>query len=403
MTPSINKSRRRHLVFLQYGDYREAVLRFRAGGPETYAAQRYSVDFVAGLVAEGDVTVVCIPAPVHDEMLPNGVRAIGLNTPSRLQLVNVLRNLHPTHIAVCAPNIPALIWSAVTVPNVLPFFADSFFGTHGVTKLSHRVLARLLSLKQFPIVANHNVPACLDLVRIGVPPDKVVPWDWPSPNSPNKFEVKRFPGTDRPFNIFFVGLVSEAKGTGDLIRALVELQRLGIKPQLRIAGDGEVTEMKSLVALLGLTECVEFLGRIPNSEVIVRMREHDAVVIPSRPECPEGLPLTIYEALCSRTPLLISDHPMFKQAFRGSPGVKVFTASNPAALARAVRDVAHNAELYESLSENSASAWEQIQVPLKMGELISRWLRGGPEDLAFLRQHSVSSMKYDRRALASSS
>ena len=41
----------RHLVMLQWGDYREAVERFRAGGPETYIAQRATVEFVASLAA----------------------------------------------------------------------------------------------------------------------------------------------------------------------------------------------------------------------------------------------------------------------------------------------------------------------------------------------------------------
>jgi len=41
------------------------------------------------------------------------------------------------------------------------------------------------------------------------------------------------------------------------------------------------------------------------------MRSADAIVIPSRHEYPEGLPLTIYEALAARTPIVASDHQCF--------------------------------------------------------------------------------------------
>lgn len=39
----------RRIVFVQFGDYAEAVQRFAAGGKENYYAQKYTVDYMAGL------------------------------------------------------------------------------------------------------------------------------------------------------------------------------------------------------------------------------------------------------------------------------------------------------------------------------------------------------------------
>ena len=49
------------------------------------------------------------------------------------------------------------------------------------------------------------------------------------------------------------------------------------------------------------------------------MSAHDIVIVPSRHDYPEGLPMTIYEALAMRTPLVVSDHPMIKAGL-GNPG-----------------------------------------------------------------------------------
>src|SRR5688572_29191619 len=114
---------RRHVVFVQYGDYRQAVRRFAEGGAETYVAQRYSVDHVGGLTKRMAVTVVCLPAEPHDEMLPNGVRWIGLgHDPSKQdpRLIGVLEQLDPTDVVMTTPHLPALAWCLLRGTRVLP-------------------------------------------------------------------------------------------------------------------------------------------------------------------------------------------------------------------------------------------------------------------------------------------
>ena len=69
----------RRIVFVQFGDYAEAVQRFAAGGKENYYAQKYTVDYVAGLAARfSAVTVVTFSRDHPFEKLPNGVGAQGV-------------------------------------------------------------------------------------------------------------------------------------------------------------------------------------------------------------------------------------------------------------------------------------------------------------------------------------
>ena len=61
------------------------------------------------------------------------------------------------------------------------------------------------------------------------------------------------------------------------------------------------------------------------------MHAHDAVVVPSQHAYPEGLPMTIYDAYCSRSPLIASDHPMFRSKVIDDETAVVFGAGDASA------------------------------------------------------------------------
>src|SRR5262249_5226819 len=152
---------------------------------------------------------------------------------------------------------------------------------------------------------NHQIGACLSLLDIGVDREKIVPWDWPPSHRPNEHQPRAL--ESRRLQLVYVGSVIEAKGVGDLLHALKKLNAEGSLPALTVIGHDPDGSMTTLADSLGLKDDVRFAGIIPNEDVPVAMREADAVVIPSRHEYPEGLPLTIYEALAARTPIIASD------------------------------------------------------------------------------------------------
>jgi len=127
------------------------------------------------------------------------------------------------------------------------------------------------------------------------------------------------------------------------------------------------------------------------------MRDADVVLIPSRHEYPEGLPLTIYEALAARTPIVASDHPMFRGALVHQRSALIFPAGESEALAAAIRRLGADRTLYAQLSANSSAAWEALQLPVTWGELIERWLSDEPADREWLLEHRLNSGLYDRQ------
>lgn len=385
-----------HVVFIQYGDYLEAFERLSAGGPEVYAAQRYSVDFFGKLAQERSVTVIALPPDPYDVVLQNGVRAIGMGWARRrsvIDLLMTLEKLRPSHLVINTPLIPALLWGLVRVQRVLPNFADSFSSTSIRGRLTEKLLARILNLPKFEVVTNHNFPAARNLVKIGVHSGKVLAWDWPSHARPETNAPKEPPDPAQGFTLFYVGSILESKGVGDLIDAVALLRGRGLPVRVTIAGTGAVDEMARRALDLGISAYVDFKGRVSNDVVLKLMREHDAVVVPSRSTYAEGLPMAIYEGLCSRTPLIVSSHPMFIPALGKQDGVLMFEEGDPESLAGIVQSLIQSPATYRRVSQCSAATWESIQVPLKNGELLTRWIAGTTEDMLALKGYSLKQLR----------
>ena len=127
------------------------------------------------------------------------------------------------------------------------------------------------------------------------------------------------------------------------------------------------------------------------------MRRADAVVIPSRHDYPEGLPLTIYEALAARTPIIASDHPMFRGALVHEESALTYPAGNAHALAEAIQRLSADATTYERLSENSEAAWRALQLPVSWGAFIERWVGDSPDEEDWLWAHRLTSGLYARQ------
>jgi glycosyltransferase involved in cell wall biosynthesis len=86
------------------------------------------------------------------------------------------------------------------------------------------------------------------------------------------------------------------------------------------------------------------------------MRQQDAVLVPSHWAYPEGLPMTFYESLCVRMPLLALNHPMFALRICNGESAVVFPERNPELLAAALENLMDAPEPYVNLSEGAEKA-----------------------------------------------
>jgi len=326
------------------------------------------------------------------------VRAIGAGFNSKISikpLIELIKKQNPTHLIVRTPIPEIFRWAINNKIPTIAILADSFKTQGFKNKLRNYWLSKLLNHQQIEWVFNHGINSSLSLLEIGVNPDKIMPWDWPSTTTPDSFSVKKLRAKGKNWNLAYVGSVTELKGISDVLDALKELKAKNFSTNLKVAGKGEIEKFIDKAKQLNLEECVEFLGLVPNKDIVHLMREADLVLIPSRHEYPEGFPLTIYEGLCSRTPIIASDHPMFKGNLKHRINAMIFPAGNPTALSENIEQLLSDPELYESLSVASSEAWQQLQIPVKWADMINRWIDNSPENKHWLFEHRLSSGRYN--------
>jgi glycosyltransferase involved in cell wall biosynthesis len=397
------KDNQMRLLFVQYGgDYREAAERLVTGGGETYYAQKYSVDAVAEIGQRiEEVAVLCLLTDTpYNQVLQNGVRAIGAGFTKEInpkKIISLIEEQNPTHLIVCTPNRDVLQWAIQNKVKTIAVLADSFPSQGLRNKFRNYLLSSLLNNQQIHWVFNHGINSSLQLKQIGVKANKIIPWDWPARVSPEAFSPKALREDIRTWNLVYVGAVTETKGVGDVLEAIAMLKAKNLSVSLKIAGGGEIESLTNKAQQLQIEDSVKFLGLVPNNTIVPLMREADLVLIPSRHEYPEGFPITIYEALCSRTPLVASDHPMFKDNLKHGINSMIFPAANPIVLSECIEKLLSDPELYQNISVASAEAWKRLQIPVKWADMINRWLDNSPENQQWLFEHRLASERYDSR------
>lgn len=380
------------LLIVQYaGDYREADRLRRATGEEVYYGHGYILDQLAALKAQYDtVGFLCALAPAYWETLDNGVTVIGADAnPDRdpAPVIALIERFAPTHLIVFGPMPPLIRWGLERRVRLGVIMADSFANLY-YRWVRFRALPRLLNDPRITLVANHGANAARALAGIGVQPQKILAWDFPHHRTPEAQPSKHH-AAGPPYTLLYVGSISAKKGVGDLVRAIALLKdRIDVR--LDVAGVGATDKFAALAERLGVADRVRFLGLVPNGSIPAMMQAADAVVVPSRHSFPEGLPLTLFEGLASRTPVIASDHPMFRGHLEDGESALIFTAAKPRALADAIARLMTDPVLYARVSNGSARAWHRMQNPVKWGDMIDRWMRDTPEDRAWLAAHTLA-------------
>ncbi len=408
-------TKKRLLIIQWRGDYREAYQRLAEGGGETYYAQRYSVESAGDLAQQHDaVGVMCLGGtPRFDETMPNGVRAMSAGSDSRAvdysAAFELMVAFRPSHLILTTPDHVLLRQALAQGVQVLPVFADIFLpATFGLPMsrrliktlkhiVSSRRLARSLNDRRIRFVGNHNINACLNLVKIGVAARKVIPWDWPPIVKPTDYEPKDLKADRDDWSLVFVGAMVQEKGVGEAIHALAELRRRGMPVRLRLIGRGDLEKFRRAAQESDVSPFVDFAGPQSHSNVLAAVRAADLALVPSWHAYPEGLPMTIYEALAVRTPVICSDHP----AFRGRVGDGLSSVCVPErsgiAIADAVEALLMDPRRYRRMSEQTAVTWSKLVCPVTMYELIRRWAADTAECDQWLSSHNINSGRYETK------
>jgi len=392
------------LVIVQYaGDYAETFQRLAGGGSENYYAQKYSVDAVTDMAKRAEsVTVICCMTPKFEDLvLENGVRAINCGFNHKIdtkKLLELIAAQNPTHL-VMRTTIPDVFkWAIKNKVRTIAVFAESIGTGTWRNKIRNYFLANLLNNKQIEWVGTYGITSSLLFKEIGVKPDKIIPWDFLLDTNPGSLPPKEIPVGVKSLQLFYAGLLVESKGVGDILEAVAKLRERNISVNLKMAGKGEEEFFARRVEELQIKDSVEFLGMIPTQTIEPLMRESDIVLVTSRHEYPEGFPLTIQHALRTRTPIVASDHPMFKTHLKHGVNSMIFEAGNSLALAECIEKLISDSALYHNISVASHSTWHELRLSVKWAELIDRWLDDSPESKQWLFENRLASEYYNQKS-----
>ncbi|GAO03668.1 glycosyltransferase family 4 protein [Anaeromyxobacter sp. PSR-1] len=380
----------RRMAMVGHGDYAGAVRLIARGEPEPYFGMAYTLRTLEALFADRPYLVVSLNAAPGRERVGRG-EAVGLprgRLPAPVpetvamvlwarRVVRELERFQPTHVLLRTGGI--LAWHVLRHCvarriSTLAIFANTFDDPDPKNRFVSRRVARLLNDPCVFLAGNHKHPATASMVRCGLDVRKAAAWDWPGARHPRDWPTKAL-APEAAWSLLYVGAMSEAKGVGDLIDAVGLLRRRGRPVRLTAVGTGRDLEALRRRAAALPDGAVTFTGRVGNDEVFRMMRACSAVCVPSRHEFTEGMPMTLTEALASRTPVVASDHPVMAEALVDGTGLRFFRARAPASLAAAVEAVLGHPAEYSRLSASTAEAFARVECTTTFGDLVSRWRR----------------------------
>lgn len=379
----------RRIVSIQHGDYSEALRIIGSGDAEPYFGMAYTLNILDNLFDDNPYLVISLNAPAAREILGKGT-LLGLPLPHLprpipgrfaeliwgYQILAELRRFRPTHVLIRTGGPRAVAILRYCVRHKLStavIFANHFKDTtRGYESAVIQELVLLLNHPCVVVVGNHKQPATDSMVECGVDPSKVAAWDWPNALHPQDFPEKKL-AVQGELIVLYVGTISILKGVFDLIEAVRSLLMNNVRVRFIAIGDGPEVAALRATAETFPTGFVQILGRLPNSEAFQLMQKASIVCVPSHHAFSEGMPLTLTEALASRTPTIISDHPVFLRAFRDGMGVRIIPEKNPVALAKAIRELLSNPAEYAHLSRGTLDAFERVECKTSFGDLVNRW------------------------------
>ena len=238
-------------------------------------------------------------------------------------------------------------------------------------------------VRGWPVVTNRTCHFCSDFIRqtavkhgVAFAPKNSVVAHW-------GIEPAQFTASPRerwPIKkLLYAGQMIPQKGIHTAIAALGLLakEKEFSELTLSLAGGGLHPEyekqLREMPAQFGLTGRVNFLGRVPRTELSRVYAEHDALVFPS--EWDEPFAITPLEAIASGLAVIGTTTGGSGELFRNRETAMTFTAGDAADCARAIRELCGDGELFQKISSNAQRAVREKHTLDAMVDKIERSLK----------------------------
>ena len=363
------------------GDFRSAIENYRHNKEQTYATHGEIAQLVHQLSAAGVAVRLCsFDTPEKTSVkLSSLIEIVSLGGRSHNDWMLIRDAVRSDPSDAIIPHFPHPTLLSATIARKVPaavVLADSYNRTGLKARVRKFLAAWQLNNPAFEFVANHCEPSTVALAEMGVHKDKLVAWDVPHRFLPHSVSSKTA-WSEGDLTIAYAGSVTEEKGVFDLVRAVALLAKGGQTARLKIAGSGDLIKLRALAGELNVANLVDALGVIGNAEVFDLFRVSDVVVVPSRTSFPEGFPLTMFEAIASRTPIVCSDHPMFRPIMVDRVNAMTYTSGDAIQLASAITALFAEPKLYEKLSDAAEGSWAKLSNTCDWQTLLLDWILKG--------------------------
>lgn len=104
--------------------------------------------------------------------------------------------------------------------------------------------------------------------------------------------------------LLFIGSLSEDKGFFDLLTVMEKIVIKYPKVLLRCCGDGDLSELRKLIAKKKLDKHVELLGWVSGAQKVYQLKNSSIYILPSYFE---GLPISMLEAMSFSLPVICTN------------------------------------------------------------------------------------------------
>ena len=199
---------------------------------------------------------------------------------------------------------------------------------------------------------------------LGVPDDRIALIPGSGVDTVN---LAPMPEPEGPIRVAFVGRLLDDKGVRPLIAAHEALQRDGEDIRLALAGDRDPANPASIpvdeIETWKRKAGVELLGQVADIRDV--WRNAHIAVLPSRRE---GLPKSLLEAAACGRPIIATDVPGCREIARSGVNALLVPPDDPAALAQAIRTLAHDAALRRRFGEAGRQLAETVFSSARIGD-----------------------------------
>lgn len=346
----------------------EAITPSRIGGAEVFVA-----DFCRKLPGMGaEVSLFCPTGrPFVGYARSRGVESVTWNTYGKIDPLTVIRLAR----LIRSRSID-VVHTHLSTASLLGAFAAklarrrSVAHVHGLNsatcfRYSDAVIAVSEAAKQYLCAQGLNTSR-VQVVHNGVDLAHFQPAPMHEARSQLKWDVDQF-----TFGVF--GRLSPEKGQRTAIEALFLLRQDGVDARLVLAGAGpELADLQRSAQALGVEEHVTFAGFV--EDVRGMMSACNVVVVPSSKE---GFGLAAVEAMALERPVIASNVGGLPEIVLPDETGFLFTPGDPAALSRALSELARDHDRAESMGKRGRLRAEECFDQSRQFEKVLAILREG--------------------------